>query len=210
MKITIEGFDCAGKTTQAQNVVTMLQDYYTMTPKLLVEPDNETPFGIKLRDLTKTYMTQLDPFELTCLFSAARRALLKRVKEYESSNRYNAFVFDRSWLSTIAYQDTGRMQRSDIDNIVNATFVGFQELRFPDIVIYIDITFDTFKLRARDDFDKTVTKSFFNEVLKNYIQLFRMLQKIGKTTVITVNGNQNKHAVAKEIETKLIQYFDKV
>jgi dTMP kinase len=100
--ITLEGIDCAGKSTQA----TLLAEQLGSRVLLLREPGG-TEAGERMRALLKDPGVELDPRAELLLFCAARAELVARVIR-PALERGDEVICDRFIDSTVAYQGAGR------------------------------------------------------------------------------------------------------
>ncbi|MDA0874689.1 MAG: dTMP kinase, partial [Bacteroidetes bacterium] len=105
MIITFEGIDGSGKSTQARELCTWLQEHGRTV--LYVREPGGTPVSERIRTLLLDPSAEMDPFTEMLLFSAARAELSRK----EIGPRHAAgdvVVCDRFFDSTVAYQGGGR------------------------------------------------------------------------------------------------------
>lgn len=137
--ITLEGPDCAGKTTHMSNIKSWFENEWGFDVMTTREPGG-TRIGEELRTILKQMDGEnqaTDMVELL-LFSAARRQLLDKVI-IPFMETGGIVISDRFLDSTTAYQGYGR--GIDIGDIYRAHSIAVGS-HMPDLTILFDITPD--------------------------------------------------------------------
>jgi len=146
MFITFEGVDGSGKTTQAQQTVTYLQQngydvIYTREP-------GGTPIGDQIREILLDNMDNTDMHARTelLLFCASRAQLVAEVITPHLEGG-GIVICDRYIDSTLAYQGYGHgLNLKGLRNVINFATGGL----LPDVTLYLEITpEDALRRRAK-------------------------------------------------------------
>ena len=142
--ITIEGLEGAGKTTQAKNLISWLEDkghdvVHTREP-------GGTEIAEKIRALVLDHHDEsMDPVaELLLVFAARQQHVESLIKPALSSGKW--VVSDRFTDATFAYQGGGReLGVEQISQLESFVLKGFK----PDLTVWLDCDAETGLGRAR-------------------------------------------------------------
>ncbi len=195
--IVFEGMDRSGKSTNLDFAYDYLIQKGFSVLKL------REPGGVevseKLREIILNPSYVIKPRTELLLFLASRNQFVEE-KVLPSLQEYDFVLCDRFSFSTIAYQGYGR--GINVDEILKMDEFarnGFEA----DLVVYFDITMDTFHLRARESVDRMEKEKddFFKKVLDGY----KILAEKEKKCYI-VNSNNKLEIVTEEVK-KILDSF---
>ncbi len=99
--VAIEGIDGAGKTTQAQMLLTYLQN--KGMPAILSKEPTNSIYGEKIRKLAQGDRGTTDPFEEYKFFVEDRKIHVKKIIQ-PALDEKKIVILDRYYISTMAYQ----------------------------------------------------------------------------------------------------------
>lgn len=174
MIITFEGIDGSGKSTQARELCTWLEDHGRTV--LYVREPGGTTVSERIRSLLLDPSADMHPFTEMLLFSAARAELCRK-KIVPCHEAGDIVVCDRFYDSTVAYQGGGR-GLADPDWLS-----AFQKRVAADLVpdrtylIRVDVDTAARRLAARggqapaDDRMEQAGREFFKRVVDTYDRL---------------------------------------
>ena len=192
--IALEGIDGCGKTTQA----VFLADYIRSQNRdcLVTMEPSAGPVGAMLRQIL-TGRLQADERVIAGLFASDRLDHLLNPADgiLEKLNRGACVIMDRYYFSSYAYNGVNLPMEWVISLNEEA-----RKLLKPDMTVFIDISVDAameriLKNRGRTElFEKRETLS---RVRENYMEAFRRFS--GEERVMTVNGEQEKEALQRDI-----------
>jgi dTMP kinase len=180
MYICLEGIDGSGKTTQIKLLGEWLESYGLETLKIN-EPTNQ-PIGFLIRKMLKDPKASSPDFQRTLglLFAADRMILMEKISEAEQNGRI--VISDRSFFSSLAYQDDFKWVE-----MIN------QHVRIPDMVILLDL--DVEKAISRcDGNDHFENAKFLENVRKNYLAL------ADKYHFFVINGNNGVRKIHEDLK----------
>jgi len=177
--ISLEGPDCAGKTTHVNNIAKWLEETQGRDVLKCREPGG-TYIGEQLRSLLKTVSGEDQASEIAelLMFSAARRQLLDKVI-LPHVDKGGVVLCDRFLDSTTAYQGYGR--HIDLKTIYAAHSIAVGN-NYPDITILLDVTPKERLIRKaiRDGNDpekcnfENESVGFHNDVRNGYLEIVRL------------------------------------
>lgn len=154
MYIVFEGIDGAGKSTQIQ----MLKEWLEANGfrvETLVEP-TDSKIGKLIREILRGPNANSENVQnmLALLFAADRMQLMDKL-----SDESKIFISDRSFISSLAYQD-------------NPEWVGElnKYAKKPDLVILLDLDVKTSVSRTSGE-DTFENEEFLTDVKQNYLKL---------------------------------------
>jgi len=174
--ITLEGPDCAGKTTHMKNIKQWLEEELHVEVLTCREPGG-TRIGEELRRLLKTVSGEDQASEVAelLMFSAARRQLLDKVI-LPHLQKGGVVLCDRFLDSTTAYQGYGR--HIDLEVIYAAHDIAVGK-HLPDLTLLLDVTpkerLIRKTMREGGDVEKCnfedESEGFHNDVRNGYLEL---------------------------------------
>lgn len=186
MFITFEGIDCCGKSTQARQLATRLEET-GRSVMMLREPGN-TRLSEHIREilLNKQFDEMNERTELL-LFAASRAQLVAEVI-LPALEQDKIVICDRFYDSTVAYQGYGR--QLPLEDIIHINRIATQEL-VPDMTFFIDVCPEVAFERCQDRFEgrDRMEESgirFYERVMNGYM---RIAQENGGRFYI-VNGHK--------------------
>jgi dTMP kinase len=157
--IAIEGIDGSGTTTQAARLVERLsQD----SPVLQIHEPTDSPIGKLVREFFEAKHGELPPWRtMMHLFQADRELLMSQVVEPAIAEGKHV-VSDRCWLSTLVYQTVSAEQSGD-DRSETASLITLlnKHIRYPDLIIILEIPFERALERRRSRAVTAVTEDHF-------------------------------------------------
>ena len=197
MFICLEGIDGAGKTTQAQQLVSNLKDRGYSAE--FVHDPGTTPAGLAIRHiLLGVDRLAISPATQLLLFSAARAELSEYIKRKLAED--TIIVCDRWFLSTLVYQATLNSQPVElISTIYDATAVS------PDIYFVLDLAPEVAWARrpvARDRYEAANMEDK-QRMRAAYLEHSAMLDEV---FVIDASASQDfiEHRILEIVEPMLI------
>ena len=129
--IVLEGAEGVGKTTQAGHLADALRE--ADVPVVIVREPGATWLGEKIRGLLLDARVEIEPRAEAFLFLAARAQLMGDIRAHLEAGK--TVVADRFFLSTYAYQITGRALPADLIRSANQLAVaGFK----PDLTLVLN------------------------------------------------------------------------
>lgn len=192
--IVFEGIDKSGKETQAK----MLYDYLhgKGIPVIYTEePNPKNPVGRLIKNWLVGKATVTSPESITLLYTADRYEHVKNVIT-PALNVGKNVICDRYFYSTIAYESAiFGMDREWIKTLHN-------EIRKPDVVIFIDIDPGVSLKRERDAPNDRLEKvNLLQKVREAYRQLANEEQ------FFTVKGDRSKEDVFRDVKLIVDRLF---
>ncbi len=207
--ITLEGPDCAGKTTHMANIKNWLEVSQGQEVLTCREPGG-TYIGEQLRTLLKTVDGENQASEIAelLMFSAARRQLLDKVILPFKKNE-GTVLCDRFLDSTTAYQGYGRKIDLDIIYAAHGVAVGNN---YPDLTILLDVSPKERLIRKtmREGGDieqcnfENETVGFHNDVRNGYLQIAQHYP----SRFIVIESDREQEVTWVRIRTQLERYFN--
>lgn len=199
MFITLEGFECCGKSTAAAYIGELLLSLGVKHIRSR-EPGG-TPLAEDLRAMLLSQAIHMEPATETALFYAARiEHTAKRIRpELEKGN---VVISDRYYDTTLAYQ--GAIGNDFTLNLHNFLMESGQ-LAVPDLTILFDIDLDTY---AQRKYDRGVVKgeeiNTFEDLRDSayharVLQRFRAMAKENPDRFIVINANRPLKQVKESV-----------
>src|SRR5208283_4229012 len=195
MFITFEGIDFSGKSTQAQLLVDILQQFGYKTV-LLREPGG-TLISEKIRELLlDTKHLELTQRTELLLFSASRAQLVSEIIR-PALEAGTVVVCDRFYDSTTAYQGFGR--GIDLAEVTSLNTIATGGL-VPDLSVFVDVTVDEVLRRQHAvnvsiDRMESAGRDFFERVRSGY----HTITKTESRRWHVVDGMRSVEVIHKEI-----------
>lgn len=193
MYIVFEGIDNSGKSTQ----IKMLYSYYKNNTNLLTkkikEPSNST-IGKFILNFMKSEdaTTNTNKEIVSLLFASDRLTQKEKILNYKD-NPYNILLSDRSYISSICYQSSPRINVSWIEQLN-------KYMPSPDLTFILKIDTDTSINRSSQD-TAYETKKQLKTIQNNYLQ-YAMNHK----NVKLINGSQPPTKINKTIKQVINNY----
>lgn len=165
--ITFEGIDGAGKTSNIRNII----NYFEQHPTERVQPVSEysdVPFCKHIRDALNQQEFPVNPVAEALTFYASRIEHTSRcIKPYLQSGTH--VVADRYYHSTLAYQGVRCDEVQSIHDFLIPNLIK------PDLVIFLDVSVDTYRERVlcRDgkvDAIEGRGEAYFTQVRDNFLK----------------------------------------
>lgn len=179
--IVFEGGEGSGKSTQSKLLAESLDESTVHT----LEPGGTT-LGIQLRELLLSLNTgELDPITEAYIMAGERAELMRRLVA-PSLRRLTHIVSDRSFISAIAYQGSGRGlgEHFILDlNLLNPNLI------MPDLVIIFDSpSLENLASRLKNNPDRfeSAGDEFHLKVADSYSRMATILAENKKTASIKV------------------------
>lgn len=181
MYVCLEGIDGSGKSTQLKMLWKWLEEYGFEVISVF-EP-TDSPAGRLIREMLKDSTASGPDSQRTLglLFAADRMMLMEKILEAESKNQI--IISDRSFYSSIAYQDDEKW-------ILEIN----KHIKKPDLVILLDVETQSALSRC-DGKDHFENQAFLEKVRKNYLKLAQ------KNNFLVVNANNGVKKVHEDIKT---------
>ena len=193
MYILFEDIDNSGKSTQ----IKMLYSYYKNNTNLLTkkikEPSNSTIGKFILNFMKSEDATTNTNKEIVSLLFASDRLTQKETILNYKDNPYNILLSDRSYISSICYQSSPRINASWIEQLN-------KYMPSPDLTFILKIDTDTSINRSSQD-TAYETKKQLKTIQNNYLQ-YAMNHK----NVKLVNGSQPPTKINKTIKQVINNY----
>lgn len=205
MLIAFEGIDGSGKTTQAELLMTNLQQL-GIESVLLREP-GATPLGEKIRDiLLHGEDLNIKPVTEFLLFSASRSQLVyERLEDLLHAEK--VVILDRYFYSSIAYQGFGRgIAVDEIENISRFATNGI----LPDVIflLELDIALATERRLKSGKFTDRM-ESAQGDFYRKVLQGFRYCAQKDADRFVIIDGNKEKDTIAKVIFEEVLRRMNK-
>jgi dTMP kinase len=167
--IVLEGAEGVGKTTQAGHLADALRE--ADVPVVIVREPGATWLGEKIRGLLLDSRVEIEPRAEAFLFLAARAQLMGDIRAHLEDGK--TVVADRFFLSTYAYQISGRALPADLIRSANQLAVaGFT----PDLTLVLNFPVHAGldrKVKGGDDPDRIERASpAFHESVAGAFQEF--------------------------------------
>jgi dTMP kinase len=182
MYITLEGIDGSGKSTQILMLAEWLESS-GLSVKVIKEP-TDSLVGVLIRKMLRNPSATQTNFQrtLVLLFAADRIILMEKIREEEEKG--NIVLSDRSFYSSLAYQEGDEW----------ITQVN-KHAREPDLVVLLDLETETALKRCegKDSFEK---RGFLDKIRNKYLELS---DKHEFMVVNAENGINKVHADIKKI-----------
>lgn len=197
--VVIEGIDGAGKTTLAEELASELEgkgrNVKLWNEPLLPETHSLLARAKEIEDDGSFYgvfhLYKADLFSM--IFSVDRYISLMPLRE-ELEN--NIVIADRSWISTLAYQQDSSI--TFLDSIS-------EWVELPDLVIFLDIPPETAMKRlekGRTEMDYFENVENLTKTRKKYLQILDELD----TDILTLTNPTNLENIVQFCITKIEQY----
>lgn len=193
MLISVEGVDCAGKSSLVKSIAEYLNEWPVR--KTLLTSDFGWPFAIEAK---KQMMRCQTPYEEMLHVVWARSMTYNRIIKPAIENGC-IVITDRFSDSTIAYQGAKGVDIKYIKEMHT-----YLNIPVPDFTFYIDVSNDEMRNRLQNrgsnkDKFESEDDSFFDFVRRNYEMEFQNAQR----KVFTVDGNRPFDQVEFEVVTRL-------
>ncbi|MDO8510741.1 MAG: dTMP kinase [Nanoarchaeota archaeon] len=205
--IVLEGIDGAGTSTQGPLLVKYLFDKLKKNvPVLTREPTQLSPYGKELR---RRLNGSLLPGEEIINDPDYWAGLFIKDRQWHHDNlivpslRLGLQVIsDRYKHSTIAYQSA---QGKDIDELIEL----HQEMRIPDLTIFLDTPVEKAQQRMGKDSQRTQeyfeALTFQEKVREKYLLTLQKLSSSEK--IVVIDGSQSIEVIAKEIQQEVNELY---
>jgi len=196
--VTFEGIDCAGKSTQANRLYTLLRD--ANVPCLLVRNPGDTNLGCKVRHMVKH--DHMQPTSRMFLFAAALNDLCKR-RIKPALDEGKIVICDRYTDSSFAYQVADAEEDFGYEMFVENVNRHASMNMIPDITFLLDIPEDEMRRRlgmrmdeqmGKEDIFESKSNTFFKKVRENYAYLASTNDNIEK-----IDATASRDDVAQQI-----------
>lgn len=202
--ITIEGIDGSGKSSIAQQLVEYFKSLGFKT--ILTREPGGTVFGQQIRTILHERTFNLEPKAEFLLFAADRTQHFQEVIK-PAIDEGIIVISDRSAESSLAYQGYGRNVDKEKIKLVNSWAT---DNITPDIIVYLKIDYKTACDRIQERNKKLTVfeqenKEFFEKVIEGFDII---LSK--RKNVVTVNADQSKEIVTKEVLEKICNYLQDI
>lgn len=194
MYIVLEGIDGTGKTTQTKQLANYLttQKYEV---KQVVEP-TDSEIGKQIRkELLKPEATHDINQQMLALLFAADRLTLKKEINKVKNNPQKIILSDRSFYSSITYQNNTTIKPEWIYEINKYT-------PRPDLTIILDINEEE-AINRCDKEDAFENKEFLTKTRKNYLKLLETEENI-----IKIDASKSIEEVQKEIQKQIKKHLE--
>lgn len=193
MYIVLEGIDGTGKTTQTKQ----LADYLTAQKyevRQVVEPtDSEIGKQIR-RELLKPEATRDINQQMLALLFAADRLTLKKEINKVKNNPQKIILSDRSFYSSITYQNSTTIEPEWIYEINMYT-------PRPDLTIILDMD-EQEAINRCDEEDAFENREFLTKTRKNYLKLLET-----EKNIIKIDASNSVDEVQKEIQKQIKKHL---
>lgn len=177
--IVIEGIVGVGKSTYSKLLVEYLRQKYPNRKVILTHEPGGDEIADAIRQLVQgeyfsTFSEEMQPVCETYLYAASRAQTLRTIVQ-PVLKQDGIVVSDRSFLSSAAYQGTGR-ESQGIETVLEINKVAVSGI-LPDLVIYLSLDLSSALTRTSDTkgdkFEKEDTE-FFRRVAEGYRTVSRM------------------------------------
>ena len=182
MYIVLEGIDGVGKTTQTEKLKEWLEKR-GFSVKTIVEPTDS--------DIGKIIREELLKPEAT--FAADRLTLKDEINQVKN-NQQKILISDRSFYSSITYQNSTTIEPEWIYKINKHT-------PRPDLTIILDIDEDE-ALKRCDKIDTFENKEFLEKTRENYLKLVKT-----EKNIVKIDATPTEDVVQDEIRNQIIKYL---
>ncbi|MDR1365922.1 MAG: dTMP kinase [Holosporales bacterium] len=203
--ITLEGGDGTGKTTQAELLVSYLNDIGIKA--IAVREPGGTELGEKIRQLLRSMTLSIsDPLVEVMLFFAARRQLLKHTI-WPALEDGAWVVCDRFYDSSLVYQ--GVMKGCSIEHIMGIKHIVMESFE-PDLTMILDLPLKDVLYRIgqrqgdKDPWDNMPPE--YHEKVRNS---FRKLAGTFSFRCVAVKASGSAEAVQKRLQEVLHKHLIK-
>lgn len=197
--IVVEGIDGSGKTTQAKEVVKMLNKKghdaaYTKEP-------TDQLIGQFIREKILSGKYAINPLALQYLFNADRVMHMEKMEEFLKKGK--TIVMDRYFWSSVAYA------LADLPNVKDWYLVSFSVLSFyhqfiaPDKTFFLDISLTTALERIKQSGKHAEiydNGQALPKIAENYTKLIQAFPEM----FTMINGNRKQAEITEEIVEKII------
>lgn len=197
--IVFEGVEGAGKTTQMQRLIHLLQVSYFQKVRLVVTRE---PGGTELGKGLRHLLLKQDPEEFVSeiaelLMYAADRAQHVETCLKPELSKGTIVLCDRFTDSTIAYQGYGRNLNLNLIKQLNAIATGGLE---SDLTLWLDINVEAglARVKARGERDRIEQADL--QFHKRVQQGFTELAESNKSRIVRINADRPEDAIAQEIQ----------
>ena len=198
--ITLEGIEGSGKSTNLENVKSIL-DQYKIDYVLTREPGGG-PLGPHLRKLLLDKDQSISPSVEMLLMMADRK---DHVDNLINPNLDKGIwvISDRYLDSTIAYQGGGRQLDIDLITSLSASL----KLPTPDFTLLFDLPVDLALERAKerselDRFERE-PKDFHSRIRESYLELASANHRIK-----TIDSSKDFESVSLQVENYLTEFLN--
>ena len=195
MYIVLEGIDGAGKSSQANLLNEWLKEKNFQT-RIIVEPTKSDIGKLIRKELLNPESTNdINQQMLTLLFAADRLTLKKEIMEAQQNNK-KILISDRSFYSSICYQNNSSVDASWIYK------VNLHTPR-PDLTILLDLP-EEIAIKRCDEEEVFENIKFLEKTRNNYLNLLKTEKNIEIVDASASSGEvQNK--IRKIVEKKLVK-----
>lgn len=197
--ITLEGFECVGKTTALRIIEEMFKER-GLNARPTREPGG-TPVGEELRDYLFKNANRMEPTTETLLFYASRLELTAKLL-LPTLEAGDSVVCDRYYDSTLAYQGA---LGNDFPKEINKFLIDTDRLLIPDFTLYFDASYETSMRRKHgrgtvkgeeiNAFEDERDEQWHRQIIEN----FRAIAEEHKDRVIKINAEQSQSAVMDNV-----------
>lgn len=202
--IVFEGIDGAGKTTQIKLLASRLEKMNI--PCAMTAEPTDMPTGKKLREALSGRLAAT-PYEMAEMFAADRVA--HNVCEGGISDllgQGKTVISDRYYYSSLAYQGV----ELGFDTVAGLN-LGREEIRRPDICVFLDLTPDRSleRIGARADTPTEIyeNKEYLERTRKTFFDTFDKLRPMGENIAI-IDAYGSVDEVAERIFSAVSTIFD--
>ncbi|WP_288640877.1 dTMP kinase [uncultured Methanosphaera sp.] len=193
MYIVLEGIDGVGKTTQTEKLKEWLEKR-GFSVKTIVEPTDSDIGKIIREELLKPEATSDTSQQMLALLFAADRLTLKDEINQVKNNQQKILISDRSFYSSITYQNSTTIEPEWIYKINKHT-------PRPDLTIILDIDEDE-ALKRCDKIDTFENKEFLEKTRENYLKLVKT-----EKNIVKIDATPTEDVVQDEIRNQIIKYL---
>lgn len=207
--VVFEGMDGAGKATQSRLLLTKLECYLDLAPKLMSFPDYDSFMG----KLVRTYLTDLGPRDLMNLDACKMDSLVYSLDrqlafdDFWKTHQGEDVVLDRYYTSNLLYQ-TLKLSKDDRKAYVN-WLIDFEVQRLklpePDIIFVLtvdpDASIKNIKERGRvtDHFESlNMQKAVYNNI-------HNLAELVPKWIIIKCDDEKGVMRPAEEISNEIFR-----
>jgi len=204
----IEGVECAGKSTQIEEVRRRLIALHL--PVFITREPGGSEIGEEIRVILKNphHGKGMDPVTSLFLFNAARRQFVREIVG-PRLKKGEIVLTDRFFLSTLAYQ--GYAEGLDIEFVRALCLKTLEGTRaMPQKIFLIDISLEEMARRVSargnqhlDRYDQ-MDLSFHKKVREGYLAEWER----GEYPIEKIDGERSAEAVTEELVSKIIACID--
>jgi len=200
--IVFEGIVGSGKTTQSKMLVKRLQKEFPKKEVIWTREPGGSEIAGAIRKIVQATEFE-EEMQAVCeayLYAAARAQSLRAVVQ-PAIKRGAIVIADRSYLTSVAWQGSGRGMGNDLVFKINEVAVDGTN---PDKVFFINVDPKISLKRTRDlkgDKFEAMQVEFFERALKGYDYAKKKLGKVWKT----IDGSRDIDEVHEQIYKEVIK-----